>query len=363
MGKRPVLFTLDAFAGRRMGGVRRMFLELFRRLPATGRPCRLAAGFVNGHLPALSLGGLDVAWPLISIPSLRGADRLVRAGNRCIDWFRPSAAGEILHPTYFREIPARITNPVVVTVHDMTAVLFYPAAYATDIRIKQALIRRADMVIAVSESTRSDLVRILKIPHESIAVVHHGTGFDTVTANLVPELPTAPFLLWVGARGGHKNFAGAARGLARCEAARELRLVCAGGGTFQKDEVELLRELDLAARTMQIDLTDGQLAWAYAQTAALLYCSSYEGFGLPIVEAFARGAPVVASNTSSMPEVGGPHAIYVDPQSDDGIAAGIGQAIAQGREPALVSARRAWASRFTWERCATETDAVYTKLD
>lgn len=362
MSKREVYFTLDAFTGRRMGGVRRIFEKLFRHLPSTGRPCRLAPGFTNGRLPASSLRAMTCHRPLLPMPRIRGIDQLVRLGNRVMEHCGAIPHSAIIHPTYFDNLPT-CGNPLVATVFDTIVELFPDVRHAEEARRKTAMIQRADILIAISNSTRNDLVRLHGIPESKVRVVHLGSDSVSDTPVPVPQIAGESFLLWVGSRGGHKNFLNTIRGLALSGLGDEHRLLCAGGGPLQRDELHLLRQFEIEGHVTQRDLTDGELAWAYANTLALVYTSSYEGFGLPILEAFRHGAPVVTSDVSAMPEVGGPHAVYAQPALVESIAEGISEAVAQGRPPDLVAARRKWAAQFTWERCAVETDAVYATLD
>lgn len=362
MAKRPVYFTLDAFTGRRMGGVRRVFMELFRHLPSTGRACHLAPGFINGDLPVSIRRAIHCHQPLLCLPPIKGIDRFVRLGNKIMEYGAAIPQTAIVHPTYFCDRLV-MRNPLIITVHDMIAEILPTELNHAEIRRKAACIRRADALIAVSEATRADLIRLYDIPESKVHVVHHGSNTLLCIPETLPAFTKAPFLLWVGARGGHKNFTNAIRGLALSGLADDHLLLCVGGGPLQPDECRRLRQFEIEARVIQRDLTDGQLAWAYANTLALIYTSSYEGFGLPILEAFHHGAPVVTSAVSAMPEAGGPHAIYVQPAAAESIAEGIAGAVAQGRPPDLVAARQAWAAQFTWERCAAETDAVYATLD
>jgi glycosyltransferase involved in cell wall biosynthesis len=110
-------------------------------------------------------------------------------------------------------------------------------------------------------------------------------------------------------------------------------------------------------------LPDSQLKWAYQNALALLYTSQCEGFGLPIVEAMALECPVVASGTSSMPEVAGDAATYVDPTDTDSIRTGLEQVLALGRDDALRARLRNRAAVFSWERCAEAHEALYRELD
>lgn len=132
-------------------------------------------------------------------------------------------------------------------------------------------------------------------------------------------------------------------------------MLCVGGGPLRPGERE--------DRVLQRSLSDAELKWAYEHAIGLLYTSRCEGFGLPLVEAMSLGCPVVASNASSMPEVAGDDAVYVNPDDVESIRAGIEQVWRTQRDPSLVERLKARASHFSWDRCAEAHEAVYRELD
>ena len=128
-------------------------------------------------------------------------------------------------------------------------------------------------------------------------------------------------------------------------------------------EREAAIALGVSDRVRQVTLSDAQLKWAYQHAAGLLYISKCEGFGLPLVEAMSLQCPVVASGVSSMPEVAGDVAIYVDPGDPESIRAGIERCFAVGRDAALTARLEARAAQFSWDRCSEEHEALYRELD
>ena len=254
---------------------------------------------------------------------------------------------DLLHcPTY--RGPLRSVRPLVVTVHDL-AVFRHPETFnrwtrAYSPRLVPRVLRAARRIIAVSEFTRRELVELLRVPDEKIRVVPNGVD-DVFT----PEGARADgdYILAVGTLEPRKN-------LQRLvEAARstdiELRVVGARGwGKVDVGEngVRWLGEVD-----------DAELARLYRGAACVAYPSLYEGFGIPVLEAMACGAPVVTSRGTAMEEVADGAAVLVDARDTAEIAAGIERAAAD-RE-ALVARGLERAHAFRWDAIAEATVAVY----
>lgn len=352
---RPVLFTGDIFRQQARGGVTRYFVETIRRLR---RPARVVAG-LHRSAAGGELGGTFS--PALRVPPLPGAMRAAAPFNRLLDGFVFSrAANSIVHPTYYRDptsLPARA--PVVVTVYDLTHERFpelLPAAGPE--RWKASLCARADRVLCLSEATRRDVVEMLNVPSARTRVTPLASReWDGVAQVEVPGLQR-PFALWVGERRGYKNFD---RTLAAWESLPQTRgigILCAGG-LPQAPRPHGARVPMWFQRT----LTDGELRWAYENAVGLLYTSLWEGFGMPVLEAFSLGCPVVCSDRGSLPEVGGEAAFYADPENVDSLRDAIARMLERGRDMSRVQLARQQNRRFTWRHCADLHEAAYRELD
>jgi glycosyltransferase involved in cell wall biosynthesis len=263
--------------------------------------------------------------------------------------FRLSAlrGPDVLHcPTYYGPVRPRV--PTVVTVHDL-AVYRYPEAFPRWTRTYAPhavprVLRAASRVIAVSEYTASELETLLHVPREKIRVV----------PNAVDEVFTVEgaqadgdYLLAVGTLEPRKNLARTVEAAART--GRELRVVGArgwGGVEARGGHVTWLGEVD-----------DAELASQYRGAACLVYPSLYEGFGIPVLEAMACGAPVVTSAGGATEEVAGGAAVLVDPLDVEAIAAGIEEALRRSDELRARGLERARA--FSWDVTAERTQEVY----
>ena len=362
---RTALYTGDIFRLQDRGGISRYFAEVIPRLK---RPAEVVAGLHQSE--ELAALGPRARYAL-RLPAFPGSARLAAPWNTLLDRaVLGGRRGVILHPTYYRDprgLPR--SEPLVLTVYDMTHERFPAIARrrwwgSRDPAVhKAALCARADRILCISQATRRDVVELLGVPREKTRVVLLA-GRDWA---LVPSVAVAgldrPFLLWIGERHSYKNFLRTLEAWAACREAAGTLLLCIGGGRFRTDEVARLAAIGVAGRVRQTNCPDSQLRWAYEHAAGLLYTSLWEGFGLPVLEAFGLGCPVVASNLSALPEVGGEEAIYVEPESTESIRGGIRRCLAEGRTAPRVAARQAQAARFSWDVCAAGLEAGYGELD
>ncbi len=360
-----VLYDHHAFCLQRYGGISRYYCELAAHLAVEpGVEVSVAAAVHRNAM--LARTSVHVTGRYLPLPQVFYAPMFL-ANTLHAAWRAPPA--RIVHETYYQTLatPPRTARRVT-TVHDMIHEIMpslFPRTDTTSWR-KRRSVARADHVICVSHSTRRDLIERFGVPEDRITVVHHGWSLPApdlaaVTALALPR----PFLLFVGARGGYKNFDRLVHAYASSpRIRRELSLVCFGGGPWTGTERASLRAHGLSTNDVQqVDGADGLLAGLYARATALVYPSLHEGFGLPLLEAMGTGCPVAAANTSSLQEVAGGAAALFDPRDDRSMRAALEQIVydTTTRER-LIRDGLARAAQFTWQRCATETLAVYRSL-
>lgn len=230
---------------------------------------------------------------------------------------------------------------------------------------KRACLDRADLILAISQSTAADCLRYYpSVRAERIQVTP--LGVDGVFFDAPPASVTTPYFLFVGHRSGYKNFARLVEGFARSELHQGYELlVVSPTPTFNTDERALIESVGLARRVRLLtDVTDDALRSLYAGATGFVYPSEYEGFGLPILEAMAAGTIIATADRSSMPEVGGDVAFYFDPTEPDEIAERLVEIVELGgaeREHRVsMGIRRA--KEFSWERCCNETNSAIRSL-
>ncbi|WP_108743342.1 glycosyltransferase family 1 protein [Salinivibrio sp. MA351] len=261
----------------------------------------------------------------------------------------------IFHSTYYR-VPSDRSIPTVTTVHDFTYENFVkgPANWVHCWQ-KYRAIKHSDIVICVSHNTARDLMHYCPIDPSKIRVIHNGVS---ESYHVPPDLPAKTNeVLFVGARAGYKNFELAVDALVKRP---ELSLSIVGGGPLSETEQQRLDACLTGRYTWLGRLSDEELNLAYNRAYALLYPSSYEGFGIPIIEAMRAGCPVVAVNASSIPEVAGNAAILTN-YADAELFSNALLSVSEKRE-ALVIAGLEQAKKFSWDKCFEETLQVYKEL-
>lgn len=265
---------------------------------------------------------------------------------------------------------------LVVTIYDLSFVTYpefhLPANVEHCLRGTKLAIERADALIAISESTRRELIEEMGAPPERIVVtpLASGRGLQRVSdpARLDAvrrryELPER-FVLFLGALEPRKNLPRLLEAFALLTPAqrRDFQVVVAGAQGWLNEAVhEQVQKLGLGASVHFAGYIEpADLAALYSLAAVFAYPSLWEGFGLPVVEAMACGTPVLTSNVSSLPEVAGDAAVLVPPTDVDAIAEGLGRLLEDSALRADLAERGPRrAAQFSWERCARETLAVY----
>jgi glycosyltransferase involved in cell wall biosynthesis len=266
-------------------------------------------------------------------------------------------------------VPWRCPLPLVVTLHDFipyhVPALFSGKAinrwwYGQQIR----LTRRARRLICVSQATRDDALRYMRVDQERCTVIYEGVD-RAVFYPRAPHLPPTdpPYILFVGGDYANKNRPAALAAFVRLaqETALPHHLVMVGrDATTDDDLVRRTPGLELS-RLRRIEQADqAELARLYRQADLFLFPSTCEGFGLPVLEAMASGVPVVTSTASSLPEVAGQAALLVDPHDVAGLAAAMVQVLADRTlHNRLRDAGLARAAQFTWRTAAEQTLAAY----
>lgn len=279
---------------------------------------------------------------------------------------------DIFHPTYYHNYFLSLLNnkPFVITVHDMTHEKF-PAYFPkrdTTSNQKKELIKKADKVIAVSQNTKKDIVEIFGVEESRVDVVYHGSSISRETDIEISEKNTLNmpdrYILFVGRRNQYKNFTRFVKAIAPLLMSDdELHLLCAGGTVFTKSERELLKSLGIENRCHHRFMDDGELSVAYANAICFVFPSLYEGFGLPLIEAFNAGCPVVCSHSGAMPEIAKEGAEYFDPLSESEIRESVKNVIeSDSIRKRIVSEGSKRASDFSWKKTAEKTKMVYEKV-
>ncbi len=325
-----------------------------------------SGGYARSLLHALEARD-DVAATTLSGPSRSGL-------SGTLGWMVSGAAASVaasgarlLHcPTFVT--PWNVRVPVVITVHDLSTRRF-PQDYPLEWRVYEGRVlpgqaRRAALVIAVSETTRQDVINEYRVAPESVIAIHSGVDPAFFTARpLEPEDVTK--ILFPGAPITRKNLDVVLRAMASAprESALGRAVLQISGATEQEfpHHVGRIASLGLAGRVRWLGpVPRREFPVMVAEAAAVVYPSLYEGFGFPPLEAMAAGTPVVGSNAPCLPEVLGDAALLVDPHDDAALGAALEDVLTKPDvRSRLVTAGRARAASFTWEACAEKTVTAY----
>jgi glycosyltransferase involved in cell wall biosynthesis len=354
-----VMFGPEAFR-QRQGGVSRYFANLHRELLGLGVRSRIFAGLHdNADLQDTSrvLG--------LRTPEFRGRRRVSRVA--LYPALRPSLRRtRIYHNTWYLPPFPAFGNRIAVTVHDLTALKL--PRYFTEEQTRLAREEQtrwctaADVVFALSQNTKADVVDLLGVSEEKVVVTPLAPAL-AVNAGPVPAGPRwrePGRLLYVGARTGYKNWSQLVDALAQCPG---FHLVCAGGGPPTREDYRLLGDYGVMDRVLFVAGDDDTLARLYRNAAALVVTSRNEGFGLPMLEALAAGCPVISSGTGAQREIAGSAAAYYDPDRLEELVdlirylptspEGLNRLGAAGRDRAAA---------FTWAETARRTLEGYRSI-
>jgi glycosyltransferase involved in cell wall biosynthesis len=358
-----VLYDYQAF-DQKIGGVSRYFAEIVSRVSREAE-ARVALKYsANEYIKST---------PGVKPPRFQASHGFRRAFRKYYTMRNRIAslaalregACDVFHPTYYHDyfLGALGRIPLVLTIFDMTYEI-YPELQAQDRSVsatKARLAKRADRIIAISARTGQDVIDLYGIPGEKISVIHLACQLP---AGREPfqGLPES-YLLFVGAREGYKNFLFFAQALAPVFLRHgDLRVVCTGQ-PFTGEEIAFLEENGIRDRFRAVFVPDEMMESVYRRARCLVFPSYYEGFGIPILEAFSSGCPVLLSDGSCFPEIARDAALYFQPKNAADLRR---QMLAILENPKTADSLRergfARAAEFSWDRAARETLAVYREV-
>ena len=371
-----IVYTHDIFAFQRFGGISRYFVEIIRRIPRDVAETRVFAGFhVNEYLESLR-----------SVTPVRGIKVPVFGGGRRMDntlnalmYYARSKTNDLAQRVWLRadrKTVVHLTNyslsfppknaKMVVTAYDMIQELFpqiYPG-YSAITKLKKASFERADRILAISECTKNDLIRLFGIEEAKVTVIHLGNSLEDVVPDDDAPAVEGPYILYVGERSGYKNFETLALAYARSSILKaNFTLALFGGGRPAPAEAKKFEEMGIARLIHHAGGDDRLLARYYRDARAFVWPSLYEGFGIPILEAMGSRCPVICSNAGPMPEVAGNAAIYFDPANVEELQHTLETVLFDDpmlREKASLGLKRA--AEFSWKKTARETVDVYKSM-
>lgn len=357
-----ILYDHEIFSYQQYGGIARYYCEMIQRLNShKDSHCRIGAKFSNTEY--LKQGVWRYPFP----NSIRAKQLFFRINSLYFKFLLKTEKYDLVHFTFYPDPKWKklIRKPIVITVHDMIPELF-PSQFPNAgkwISNKKFWCHNADMILTNSDSTSNDLLKVYNhVDPKRVHRVYLGSS-PAEKAEKSCDLPET-FLLYVGGRQSYKNFNNllqAFRELTKKH--KQLHLICTGGGSFSSEETKMLEHYGLTDHVQQRSCSESALAGIYQRASALVYPSLYEGFGLPLLEAFQARIPIAISNASCFPEIAGNAAVYFDPHNVSEIKNALETVLFdQNGRTELIAAGTKRLAHFSWEKTAEKTLFFYHQL-
>ena len=358
-----LLFDHHIFSWQQFGGVSKYFVKLIEHLRAANIECSLPYMFTNNYYIQSLTDNYSRHWQVkgsyFAIESLNKINTLRILRKHKFDIFHPTSTSN-----YFSHHIR--SKPYVVTAHDLTIELFpqyfKPWFAKRTVDERKQNYQYASRIIAISENTRNDLVKFYQIDPDKIDVIYHGYSFDNGSAERIRDLATSnDYLLYVGSRKEYKNFDNFLLACSRVD--NSISIVCAGGGPFTDAETKAIHQAGMQGRINQYNVNNNELAYLYRKARMFVYPSLYEGFGMPVLEAFASECPVALSDIPVFREIAGNAARYFSPYDPDSIQDCIESILNNTSDSETMKKLGAESiQKYRWELTAQKTINTYKKV-
>lgn len=323
----------------------------------------------------LTANAKNIRTKIYKIPG-RFKERLLASSYSILNYWLKDF--DIYHATEFLSFDHGLKIPQVLTVYDLTMIRFPSHRVKDSTRhgemLKKACLK-AEAILSISQATKDDLIKYFNIDPKKIFVTYLGYNPVFKKIDNIQEIKKIlkkyyinyPYILFVGTIEPRKNIANLLKAFDKFknQDKNNFHLVLIGKKGWNTSEIdETFAKTKYKDKIHFMDFIDDQeLVYLYNAASLLCYPSLFEGFGLPVLEAMACGTPVITSNISSLPEVGGDAARYIDPDNIEDISNKITQILTdQIVLKAMSKKSLKQAKKFSWEKCARETYQVYEKV-
>ena len=358
--------TIDdqIFLAQRRGGISRYFTELITAFRSS-RELEIEAVTPFRYVMSEHLIERDpLRYSKPPLPAAVQRRKVLRTLNSAQLLVRADHPRIMHHTYYFSEYLRRPAVARLCTIYDMIPEHFPELFPDENPHLgKDLYVHACDALLCISNTTKADVLRHYGSLDKPVVVTPLGVGEEFFSAPAVSDR-VDPYVLFVGRRGGYKNFDTLLRALSMLSAGhRTVELLCVGGPPFDNTELERIGSLNLREQVTQRVVGGDDLPGLYAGAICFVFPSLYEGFGLPIVEAFAAGCPVVLAEMDCSVEVGADAAQFFGASDDEALAGIIERMI---DDPASrehwISEGRTRALDYRWFKTAKLTAEVYRNL-
>jgi glycosyltransferase involved in cell wall biosynthesis len=349
-----ILYSHDIFSKQKFGGISRYFVNLVSHLPEDAKPVIFSGLSINSYLDNIKNYGFRV-------PDLKKSGLFrEKVNNFSQDILSKSMSPDIFHKTYYSNHNKSSKGKTVLTVYDMIHERF-PECFEDNgalSLIKKRDCEKADHIIAISESTKNDLMHFFNIDFDKISVIYLSSNIKK--NNIIQKIHKKPYILFVGNRHEYKNFNSLLNAYANSKTInRNFDLVCFGGEKVSMIEKNIISKNKIKDKVIFISGKDSVLSDLYSNARLLVYPSLYEGFGLPLLEAMSLSCPVVCYDNSSLKEVVGNSAAIIDTDIQCFLESIIFDDEYLSKLKLLGIER---SKLFSWKSCSDTTYNLYDKL-
>lgn len=359
-----ILYDHQTFSMQNYGGISRYFVELMKNMPQSYHCYNSVLFTENYYFINEDFPNKGIFFDTSNF-NFKGKKSLTKTvNNQNNGWQLKKRKIDLFHPTYYDDYFLNHLNsiPYVVTVYDMIHEKFLKEENDPTLLKKKISVENANHIIAISENTKKDLVELYGINTDKITVVYLSHNINPSETEIVSNLPQR-YVLFVGERGWYKNFNVFVEAMKIVRITHpEIQLVCTGR-PFNEEEKLFLGKHNLLNDTHQFFVSDKQLTYLYKNAEVFVFPSEYEGFGIPILEAFACNCPVALSNTSCFPEIAGDGGTYFNPQKFEEMADAILRIIEdKGWKQDKVEKASQILKNYSWQNTINQTIAVYDRI-
>ena len=365
-----VLYDHQAFTYQQFGGVSNYYVELFKN--ASNFEAILALQYTNNvyFKENKKYKKSFFKFPINSINKILNR-QLFKKINKCnsiktllqVDY-------EIFHPTYYDSYFLKYLHkkPYIITVYDMIDELFYPETNDSDSfkLMKKRVVQNANKIIAISNKTKEDIIKLYKIPENKIEVIYLASSLQKNNSNESSFKNFIPpkYILFIGNRTGYKNFnlfIEATTSLLLDD--KNLHIICTGKN-FTIEEIKYFQLLGIEKQLIHFFVEDNNfLAYLYQHAQLFIFPSLYEDVGIPILEAFNCGCPVLLSNASCFPEIADNAGYYFNPTEKKSIFIAVKNMLEnKDLRDEYIELGYEKTKIFSWQKTAEQTGELYKKL-